>query len=195
MPCSIIDSVFFHEVRMLLKQLSLIVAVAITVFAVGCNRKTEIPNPETKFYDVLLAQMDPGAVEALKSNPFMQDWTTPYGAPPFSEIKESDFMPAYKFAMDLQMRVIDEIAASQDKPSFANTIVPLAQSGELLGKVENVFSNLQWAETTPTITKIAEDLAPLLSAHAAAIYQNDALFQRVKAVFDKKDRLRLKPEE
>jgi len=140
-------------------------------------------------------QIDPNVKEAMASNPFMSQWQTPFGAPPFSEIKEEDYLPAFRTAMDTQIREIADITVSKARPTFANTIVPFARSGELLSKVQNVFSNILSAETSPLLQEMAEVIAPMLSAHQDSIYQYEALFRKVKTVYDTRGRLRLKPEE
>jgi peptidyl-dipeptidase Dcp len=131
----------------------------------------------------------------MNSNPLLKQWRTPFGAPPFTEIKEEDYLPAFRIAMDLQMCEIADITNSKASPTFANTIAPIAKSGELLGRVRNVFFNLLDAESSPALQKLAEEIAPMLSAHQDDIYQYGALFQRVKAVYGRKGALKLKPEE
>ena len=133
--------------------------------------------------------------EAVEKNPLLKPWATPYGAPPFQEIVEGHYLPAFKEAIARHLGEIAAITKSKAKPTFANTLIPLAKSGELLDRVQNVFFNLLDAETTPTLQKLAEEIAPMLSAHGDGIYQNDALFQRVKRVHANKPKLKLTSEE
>ena len=80
-------------------------------------------------------------------NPLLMAWKTPFQVPPFETIKEEHFLPAIKAAMALQIQEIEAIISADAPPSFANTIVALEQSGEDLGRVNRVFSNLSSAET------------------------------------------------
>lgn len=139
---------------------------------------------------VIYAQQPPSA-----GNPFFKEWTTPFGVPPFPEITNEHFLPAFERAMAEQRRDVDAIASSKDAPTFANTVEALDASGELLDKVSAVFQNLTSAETNDGLQAIAKEIAPKLAALRDDVMLNGALFARVKAVWEKRNSLRLNPEQ
>ncbi len=126
-------------------------------------------------------------------NPLLQEWTTPFGVPPFPLIREEHFVPAFKEAIARQRVEVDAIANDQAAPSFANTIEALDASGELLSKVGSVFSNLSSAETNSRLQAINREVAPTVSALRDDIRLNDGLFKRIDNLWAKKAALGLKP--
>ena len=127
-------------------------------------------------------------------NPFFSESTLPYHAPPFDKIKDSDYAPAIEEGMKNQLAEIEAIANSTEAPTFANTFEAMERSGALLTRVTKVFFNLTAANTSETLQKIKSDEAPKLAAHSDAIFLNAKLFARVKALYDKRDALKLDPE-
>lgn len=128
-------------------------------------------------------------------NPFLTAYDTPFNVPPFDKIKDEHFRPAFEEALKQHNLEIDSIINNTEEPSFANTIVALENAGTLLGNVSTVFYNLNSANTNDTIQSIAKDMAPLISAHSDEIQLNAKLFERVKAVYSKKDALGLDAED
>lgn len=128
-------------------------------------------------------------------NPLLMAWKTPFQVPPFETIKEEHFLPAIKAAMALQIQEIEAIISADAPPSFANTIVALEQSGEDLGRVNRVFSNLSSAETNERMQAIARELAPLQSAHHDSILMNERLFERIRVVRETQNLQSLSPEQ
>jgi len=126
-----------------------------------------------------------------QANPLLKEWTTPFGVPPFQDIKPGHFLPAFNVALDEQRKEVERIAASVDAPTFANTLEPLENSGVLLGKVRAVFQNLSSAETNEALQAINREVAPMLSAIADDIRMNPHLFARVKGVWEQRERLGL----
>ena len=122
-------------------------------------------------------------------NPFFEDWTAPFGAPPLDRITPEHFPPAYDRALAEHDSEIAAIAAAP--AGFDNTIIALEKSGKLLGKVEAVFSNLTSANTNEALQAIELEMAPRLSAHWSAIYLNPELFVRIDALFSKRETLGL----
>ncbi len=157
------------------KSLILIASLAILSFACG---KKETPLPVTQ-----------------NTNPLLTEWTAPFGTPPFEQIKEAHFRPAFDEGMARQKKEIEAIAASAEPATFANTIEALEWSGTLLTKVSNVFGALTSNNTNTELQKIEEELAPVLSKHQDDIVLNAPLFQRVKAVYDARASLTLTPEQ
>jgi peptidyl-dipeptidase Dcp len=133
--------------------------------------------------------------QPARKNPLLGEWKTPFGVPPFGEIQESDFLPAMQAAIAEENAEVAAIVANPAAPGFSNTIEALEASGDLLGRVGAVFFNLSSAETSPALQATARTLAPLLSAHRDDIRLNQALFARVKAVFDARESLELAPDE
>jgi peptidyl-dipeptidase Dcp len=118
-----------------------------------------------------------------KPNSFLQNWDTPYGLPPFSEISESDYLPAIKEGIKQHSAEIQAIIDNADAPTFANTIEILDHSGELLAKVIGVMFNLSETNSSKTLNKIVEKALPLLSEHNDNIFMNPKLFEKVEQVY------------
>ena len=131
----------------------------------------------------------------MKENPFFVEWNTPFGVPPFDVIEVDDYLPAIIGAIDSHDQEIDRIVENSEPATFENTIVALDRSGESLRRVNSVFSNLNSANTSDEMQKIAKDISPLLSAHRDNIVLNEELFKRVKAVYDQKDEIDLTVED
>ena len=142
----------------------------------------------------LLSMLQPTMCQA-QTNPLLADWKTPFGVPPFSEIKEEHFLPAMQAAMARQQEEVAAIAANAEPPTFANTIEALEQSGQLLDQASSVFSFLTGADTNDKLQALAKELAPLQSAHRDAILLNHAVFERIKAVWNSRSTLTLSPEQ
>ncbi|MGC1471682.1 MAG: M3 family metallopeptidase [Psychroserpens sp.] len=120
---------------------------------------------------------------------------TPYHTAPFSKIKTDDYLPAFIKSIEKAKAEIDAITSSSETPTFKNTIEALDFSGEELDRLSSIFFNLNSAETNDEIQKIAQEVSPLLSEFSNDITLNEALFQRVKAVYDTKDSLTLTVEQ
>lgn len=129
------------------------------------------------------------------SNPFMQEWKTPYGVPPFDKIKNEHYIPAFEAGMKQQVAEIKAIVSNKQTPNFDNTILALENSGQLLYRVSSVFFNLLECCNSPEMEKIATDISPKLSQHGDDISLNPKLFARVKAVYDSRNSLNLNPEQ
>ncbi len=129
----------------------------------------------------------------IASNPFYAPSTLAYQAPDFTRIKESDYRPGFAEGMRRQLAEVDAIANSSAPATFENTIVAMERSGSMLTRVSYVFDGLNQANTTDTLKKIDEEMAPKRAAHGDAIFLNDKLFQRVKAVYDSRATSGLNP--
>lgn len=128
-------------------------------------------------------------------NPFFNEYETPFGVPPFEQIKAAHYMPAYLKGMEEEQKEIKAIINNPQAPTFNNTIKALEYSGELLNKVSRVFGSLNSANTNDTLQKINKELSPLLSKHRDDISLNDSLFQRIKSVYENSDKFNLNEEE
>lgn len=122
-------------------------------------------------------------------------FTTPYNTAPFTQIKNEDFEPAFDEAIALTRKEIDEITHTDALPSFENTIEAMAFSGMILDRISNIFFNLNSAETNDELQKIAQLVAPKLTALSNDISLNTILFQRVKTIFDQRSALSLSAEQ
>lgn len=136
-----------------------------------------------------------GSAAHAEENPFFAEWTTPFGVPPFAEIRTEHFVPAIERGMAEQKEEIAAIVANPEPPTFANTIEALDASGELLAKVMGVFQNLVSAETNDALQDIARKTAPMMAAHRDDITLNPALIRRVQAVWEQRQALALTPEQ
>ncbi len=117
-------------------------------------------------------------------NPLLQKSTLPFGAPDFSKIKESDYLPAIEAGIENQRENISKITGNKQKPNFKNTILAYENSGMLLDRVTSVFFGLTSAHKTPGIADTQEKVAPMLTALENEIYFNKKLFERIKYVYD-----------
>ncbi len=127
------------------------------------------------------------------TNPFFdyKNWKTPHGTYPFNEIHAEHYMPAFDEAFKQGLQDIDDIVNNPAAPTFENTIEAYEKSGELLTVVAGCFYNLTSAETNDTLQQIEMELSPKLSEYSSTIRLNEKLFQRIKAVYDQRDKLKL----
>ena len=128
-------------------------------------------------------------------NPFYSDYETPFGVPPFKQIKEEHYLPAFTQGIAKEGQEIESIANNPDTPTFENTIEALEKTGKLLTKVSNVFDNLNSSMTNDAMQTIAKDIAPMRSEHRDNILLNFKLFSRVKYLYERKDELELTREQ
>ncbi|MBC7891784.1 MAG: M3 family metallopeptidase [Sphingobacteriaceae bacterium] len=135
------------------------------------------------------------ALAQTADNPFFRSYATPFGVPPFDQIKPEHFEPAFEEGMKQQAAEISTLVRRRDVPTFENTIVALDNGGDLFSRVSTVFGNLNQANTNDQLQKIAQTLAPKLSKHRDDISLNPLLFQRVKMVYDQRASLKLTPEQ
>ncbi|MBR5175966.1 MAG: M3 family metallopeptidase [Bacteroidales bacterium] len=117
-------------------------------------------------------------------NPFLQEWDTPYGIPPFDKITLADYIPAVKAGIEQQEKELDAILNNPEAPTFKNTIDPYEQSGEILEKVTGVLFNLQETDGGPEMEKVAEEATELLTALDNSISMNKKFFERVKVIYE-----------
>ncbi|MBQ7073071.1 MAG: M3 family metallopeptidase [Bacteroidales bacterium] len=119
-----------------------------------------------------------------EQNPFMQEWDTPYGIPPFDKIKIEHYMPAIKAGIAEQEAEIKAIVDNPAAPTFENTVAALELSGNLLSKVTGVLYNLSETENSPEMEALIEEATPLQSQHSDNIYMNKKLYERVAAIYN-----------
>jgi peptidyl-dipeptidase Dcp len=152
-----------------------ITLVAAALILSSCNQKKEVKKDMT--------------------NPFFKEYTTPFQVPPFNEIKLEHYMPATEEGISEQVAEIKAITDNKEEATFDNTILALDLSGDLLNNVNNVFFNLNSANTNDGMQALAREITPKLSAHRDNIMLNKDLFKRVKAVYEKRKELKLDAEQ
>jgi peptidyl-dipeptidase Dcp len=137
---------------------------------------------------------DPLATASIP-NPLLQEWTAPFGAPPFSAITPAHYLPAFEIALAEQQREIDAIAADPAAPTFDNTIAALERSGQSLRRVSAVFFNLCGTDGNDATEEIERRIAPVLARHRTGILLNGPLFRRIDELHQARDRLGLSDEQ
>ncbi len=130
-------------------------------------------------------------VEAPAANPFLTEYTTPFQVPPFDQIKNEHYMPAFEAGIKEQQGEIDAIVNNTETPTFENTILPFDKSGQTLDRVSNVFFNLNECLTNDEMIAIAEQVLPMLSKHSDAIMMNPKLFERIDYVYQHRNEMDL----
>ncbi len=128
-------------------------------------------------------------------NPFYCEWDTPFGVPPFDQIKFEHFKPAALRGMEEEMADVDAIISNTEEPSFDNTIRALQFAGKLWEKVQRAMNPLTGANTNDSLQALQRELSPLISKHRDDISLNEKLFEKVKSVYENKDKFELTPEE
>jgi peptidyl-dipeptidase Dcp len=128
------------------------------------------------------------------ANPLLTKSTLPYQLPPFEQIKDEHFAPAFELGMAEELKEVEAIANNPAKPTFENTIVAMERTGELLGRASRAFGILTGALTNPNLQKLETALSPKFAAHRDAIRLNPALFARISALYDARATLGLDAE-
>ena len=129
---------------------------------------------------------------ADRQNPLTAEtFGTEYEMPPFDQITYADYLPAVELGIAQQQAAVDAIINNTEAPTFENTVLALDNSSDLLTRTTLIFSALDEADNTPELMELSDKIYPMLSAHSDAIYMNDALFQRVKTIYDNLDSLDL----
>ncbi len=126
-------------------------------------------------------------IAACKEEPrniFLQEWDTPYGTAPFSQITLDQYMPAFLAGIEEEKANIQAIVDNPDAPTFENTILAMENASPILDKVQGVFFNLAESDSTPEMQAIEEEVTPLITDASNEIFMNEALFARVKAVYE-----------
>lgn len=149
----------------------IMMAVALVILASACDEKTS------------------------DNNPFFTEYTTPFGVPPFQEIKLEHYEPAFLKGLEEQATEIQAICNNPDEATFENTVVAMDQSGKLLRKARIVFSGLNSANSNDEMDQLSRKMSPLFSKHSDDIRLNPQLFSRVKTLYDKKESLDLNKEQ
>ncbi|SHE40171.1 peptidyl-dipeptidase Dcp Metallo peptidase. MEROPS family M03A [Mariniphaga anaerophila] len=133
--------------------------------------------------------------QADMDNPFFTEWTTPYGVPPFDEIKIEHYLPAIKEGIKQREAEVETIVANTSEPTFENTILALDKSGELLNKVTGTFYPLNSANTSDEMQAVAREVSPLMTQHRDNVSMNPGLFKKIESVYNRRNELGLDKEQ
>ncbi|WP_449426746.1 peptidyl-dipeptidase Dcp [Rhodanobacter umsongensis] len=172
-----------------------LIVIATTMALAACSQQPNgaATSPAPTASTAVASSAAPAAT-AMTSNPFFSASTLPFQAPPFDKIKDADYQPAIEEGMKQQLAEIQKIADNPEAPTFENTYVAMEKSGVMLNRVMAVFGAVTGANTDDALQKVQENVAPELAAHQDAIYLDSKLFQRVEAVYNQRDTLKLDPE-
>ena len=118
-----------------------------------------------------------------RTNPFLTEWDTPYGIPPFDQIRTSDYIPALKAGIEQQNAEIEAIVSNPDAPTFENTIAPLELSGSIISKVAGVLYNVSETDRSDALDAVLDEAIPMMSEHSDNISFNKALYNRIATVY------------
>ena len=130
-----------------------------------------------------------------ETNPFLSEFQTEHGVPPFDKIKLEHYEPAFLKGIEEQNANIDAIVNNSEAPTFENVIVALDNSAPILDRVSAIFYNMTDAEKTPALNELSIKIAPTLSEHSDNISLNQELFKKVNAVYQQKESLKLTTEQ
>ena len=172
-----------------------LIVIATTVALAACSQQ-----PDSADHSPVPAASAPASAStapadtAMTSNPFLHASTLPFQTTPFDKIKDADYQPAIEEGMKRQLAEIEKIANNAEASTFDNTFVAMEKSGVMLHRVMAAFDAVTGANTDDALQKVQQDEAPRLAAHHDAIYLNSKLFQRVEAVYNQRDTLKLDPE-
>ena len=130
-----------------------------------------------------------------RTNPFLEEWNTPYGIPPFEKIQNADYLPALQEGIKAHNAEIQAIVDNPEAPTFDNVIAAFDASGELLAKVSGVLFNLAETDNSDELEKVVEEATTLVANHENEVIFNKPLFAKVEAVNKQKDQLGLTREQ
>ena len=143
----------------------------------------------------LLAGTVLAVLSCTMKNPLLTESTLPYGAPPFDKIRHEHYLPAFEQGIAEAKAEVDAIVANPAAPDFANTIEALENAGQTLDRVSGIFYNLLEADTDDEMQQIAEEISPKMTEYEMYVSLNEPLFERIKAVYGRRDSLGLDREQ
>ena len=129
------------------------------------------------------------------SNPLLESFNTPFDTMPFPLVQPEHYLPAIENAIEEAKANVDEVVGDPSEPNFENTIARLEFASLRLNMIAECFFNLNSAETNDTIQKLAREISPKLTAFGNDILLNEELFERIQKVWNKRDEMKLNPEE
>ncbi len=172
--------------------LTTVSALALTLTAACSEQSATNETAENEAADTEMADAD----SMTHDNVLMAEWTGPYGGvPAFDKAELADLKPALEAGMAVNLAEIDAIAGNPEAPTFENTIVALERTGDELGRTFTYWGIWSANMSTPEFREIQREMAPKLSAFRSKITQNQALFERVKAVYESDEMKSLRPDQ
>lgn len=146
------------------------------IFLSGCSQQPEHSTAESAHAETASENV------TAASNPLLEEWNTPHGVPPFSDIKAKHFLPAFEKAMAEHVKEIEAINNPDILPTFGNTLEKMELSGAALTRVSRVFFNLARTESNEELQALQRQISPMLTRHYNQIQMNEELFKRIDAV-------------
>ena len=134
-------------------------------------------------------------MDKKNENPFFSEYTTPHQTAPFDKIRIEHYEPAVLEGIKQHQAEVDAIVNNPEAPTFGNTVVALEYAGDMLNRVLSVFFNLNSAETSDEMQALAQKLSPILTEHSNNVSLNEALFARIKTVYETTDKSALTTEQ
>ncbi len=171
---------------------TLTLAVVMALAATACSKTDSDPANTNSAAETGNKEM--AIVTPVSENPFFTESTLYFHLPPFDQIEDSHYAPAFERGMEEHIAQINAIANNSERPTFKNTLVAMERSGQMLNRVSSVFFSMASANTNDTIEALRSEMAPKLSAHRDAILLNGPLFDRIKVLHEQRDSLELDPE-
>ncbi len=167
------------------------IVLLLSALLVACGDSNETPATSSVVEPAIVAMPE---IQESAANPFLQQSSLYMSYPPFDQISEEHYLPAFRQGMEEQLAEIEAIASQSAAPDFDNTVVALELSGQLLDRVARVFFSMASAHTNDDILALQQELAPELAAHEDAILLNRDLFARISALYASRDSLNLDEE-
>lgn len=169
------------------KKIQMAVALALTATLAGCGA----PKENQASQNAAAASSESQTV-----NTVLAEWTGPYeGVPAFDTVKLSDLKPAFEVAMANHLKEVEAVVANPEPANFSNTIVAMEAVGKDLSRIYAYYGIWRSNRSSPEVREIGRELAPMLSQHFSKISQNEALFQRIKAVYESDEMKSLRPDQ
>ncbi|GAA5442357.1 dipeptidyl carboxypeptidase [Microbulbifer sp. NBRC 101763] len=177
-----------------MRQTMIALAVAASLAVVGgCGEKAKQAEVAK---DTVKAEESMAVTPEHASNMLLAEWTGPYGGvPAFDKMNLKDLKPAIEKGIEINLAELEAIAANPAKPTFANTIVPMERGGAELGRATAYYGIWAANMSSPEFRKVQQELAPLWADYESKIYQNEALFNRIKAIYDQRNSMDLDAEQ
>ncbi|MDK2979042.1 MAG: peptidyl-dipeptidase Dcp [Bacteroidales bacterium] len=147
------------------------------------------------FLSILIIGIFMVSCSKKETNPLLSEWDTPYGVPPFEQVKIEHFAPAFEVAMKEHKEEMEAIITNAEEPTYENTVEAAYYAGELLNKVSTVFGTFNSVNISDEIQQLAQEIYPKLSAHYDEINLDPRYFERFKAVYDNKEKFDLNDEQ
>lgn len=136
-----------------------------------------------KILTTMASAMFIASCSSNRENPFLTEWDTPYGIPPFEQIATEDYVPAVEKGIESQNRIIESIISNPEEPTFDNTILPLELSGDILAKVSGVLYNVVESDYTTELDSVLQVVMPMASEQDDNISFNTKLFERIEKIY------------